>query len=130
MDEVPRSVRDAAIAAFDRQEPHVRVLDLVADTATDPTPETPGSVRRLRFEGHGCVAEMDVHGTRNLTVDVHVSPGKNAILEVRLADRSGHVETQGLGDGRFTDVPPGLTSVVIRWADNERGLARTAWVRL
>jgi hypothetical protein len=130
IDEVPRRVRDAAAAAFDQQEQDVLVLDLVEDMLIDPGSETSGYMRRLRFAGDDCTADVDVRGTTTRTLDIQVSPDEPATIELRTVDASGHVETQRRGRGPFTDVPQGLTSLLIRWADEERGPARTAWVRL
>lgn len=130
MDEVPRRVRDAAIAAFDEGEIDGLVLDLVADTLVDALPRTSWHTRQLRFAGHGRVAEVAVRETRTLTLDVMLSPDLPAVIELRTADGSGRIETQQHGSGRFTHVPPGLTTVFIRWTDLENGLARTASVHL
>lgn len=129
-DEVPPRVREAAAAAFDQQERDVLVLDQVADTLIDPGSETSGYKRRFRFEGDGVTAVVDVRGTTTPTLDVQVSPDEPAIMELRTVNDAGRVETQRRGRGLFTDVPSGLTSVLIRWDDAERRPARTAWVRV
>jgi hypothetical protein len=130
MDEFPRRVRDAAIAAFDEGEIEGLVLDLVADTLVDPLPGRSRHNRQLRFAGHGRVAEVAVRETRSLTLDVRLSPDRPAVIELRTADGSGRFETQRQGTGRFTHVPAGLTTVFIHWTDLENGLARTASVYL
>ncbi len=106
------------------------MLDIVADTLIDAAAGFPGSTRRLRFAGHGCVVQVDVRGSGPLALDVRVSPDEPATMSVRTLDASGRVESLQRGGGLFTDVPPGLTSVLIRWAHAERSLLKTAWVRL
>lgn len=130
MAEIPKRVRDDAIAVFDERAVKALVLDLVADTLSDQLLDPSEPARRLRFIGQGRVAEVVVRETRSLTLDVRLSPEEPAFVEVRTADDHGRVSTQG-GDGRrFTQVPPGLTTIFIRWTDIERGVARTASVRL
>ena len=106
------------------------MLDLVADTLIDPGSETSGYKRRLRFEGDGCTAVVDVRGATTPTLDVQLSPDEPAIMELRTVNAAGKVETQRRGRGLFTDVPSGLTSVFVWWDDAERRPARTAWVHL
>ena len=107
------------------------MLDLVADSLVDLASATSGSVRHLRFAGHGRVAEVDVLGTSSLTLDVRLWPDEPATIEVRTADASGRVETRPVSRGRVADVPPGLTSLLLRSAaDPGRTLGKTAWVHL
>lgn len=106
------------------------MLDLVADTFIDTGSEPSGYMRRLRFEGDDCTADVDVRGRTTLTLEVRLTPDEPAIVELRTVDAAGRIETQRRGSGPFADVPPGLTSVLIRWADVERRPAKTAWVRL
>jgi hypothetical protein len=102
----------------------------VADTVIDPGAESPAYLRQLRFAGDGCTADVDIRGRTTLTLDVRVSPYDPEIMELRTVDAAGRIETLCRGRGPFTDVSPGLTSLLIRWADEERGPAKTAWVRL
>lgn len=128
---VPDNVRSAAVAAFNAQDLDDVVLDLVADTQVYLGPGTTECMRRLRFAGHGWVAVVDVQGRRNLTLDVRISPDQPATMEVRTADTSGRVETQLRGRSPFSDVPPGLMTLLIRGREDfEHKLARTAWVCL
>lgn len=131
MSEVPQRVRDAAIAAFDQQTVDGVVLDLVADMLSDQfTGTSEPTRRRLRFAGHGRVAEVAVRETRSLTLDVRLSPDEPAFIEVRTADDHGRVETQRCDGRQFTLVRPGPTTMLICWTDDEKGMARTASVRL
>lgn len=130
MGEIPKRVRDDAIAVFDERAVNGLVLDLVADTLSDQLLYRSEPARRLRFIGQGRVAEVVVRETRSLTLDVRLSPEEPALIEVRTADDHGRVATQRGEGRRFTHVPPGLTTVLIRWTDLERGIARTASVRL
>lgn len=121
---------DAAAAAFARREAGVPVLDLACDSLLDEPGGVSAPVRRLRFAGHGCAVQVDVTGTRRLGLTLVVEPDDDVEVEVRQAEPTGEVETRRRGTTRFSDVPAGLTSLLVAWPGSDRPPMRTAWVRL
>jgi hypothetical protein len=122
-------VRQAAEAAFARRDPGVPVLDLTLDSLLDEPGAEARPVRRLQFAGHGVTLDLRVSGTTTLSLDLHVEPEAMVEIDVRQAEPTGEVQVRRRGLAPLRDVPPGLTSLLLRWRGGEQ-VMRTAWVRL
>jgi hypothetical protein len=115
------TLRSVGLAAFGWHDRDLDVLDLVFDSLVDEHGDETGDGRdgrRLRFAGHGCTLEVDVHGSTELTVELRVFPPGPVV-----------VESRGTGTEPMPS-PRRLVSFVLRWPGGTRHPVRTAWIML
>lgn len=125
----PELVRRAALAAFLDYDWELTVLDLCFDSIVDAATHT-NSNRTLRFVRGDCRVRVEVHGTDRLTIDLGVEPHGDVTVTVLGRGSDATTSLSSLDAQGRSELPPGLTSLVLRWADGEHPPVRTAWVVL
>ena len=132
--EVPETVRQAALAAFDLRVPGAVTMDLVHDSCVDDPDAAADGERRLRFDAgpSGVQEQVDVvldRSGRGRPMSVRVTPARSVNLELRWADGSATFATSADGSAVTDLTPQGLICLVLRSADPAPRLLQTAWVR-
>ncbi|MGH3097560.1 MAG: hypothetical protein ACRDMV_16375 [Streptosporangiales bacterium] len=126
----PELIRQAALAVYLDYDWDLMVLDLCFDSLVDTAAAQQGSSRSLRFVRGGCRVEFDVRGVDRLSIDLGIHPRGEVTVAALGRDTHGTMTVATIADKGPTDLPPGLTSLLLRWPDGEHPPARTAWVVL
>ncbi len=128
INEVPRTVREAALAAFDLRRPGVDVLNLVEDTRT---PEGDRFVLRFASRQAGVLATVTPQ-EGGLRVEVAVRPDEPGLvlsLE-QLADNNLRVVSQKPVPAVFEGVRGGFVTITGTVEEESTPRWVTAWVKL